>query len=83
MNTRDKSLRVVVEKWFGTDPAHRTRVTRSRRASARHWRFVRVESERPSGLLAIVFFRHRDGGWCVFPPSHLWPATGASAWLPG
>ena len=31
-------------------------------------RYVCVEASRASGVLAIFFFRHADGSWCVFPP---------------
>ncbi|WP_235205654.1 hypothetical protein [Cupriavidus sp. SK-4] len=30
--------------------------------------YVQVEVERPSGALCLMFFRHADGSWCVFPP---------------
>jgi hypothetical protein len=31
-------------------------------------RYVRVEAMHRSRPLAIIFFRHNDGSWCVFPP---------------
>ena len=37
-------------------------------------RCVRVETEQPGGLLSIVFFRHDDGSWNVFPPAMERPA---------
>jgi hypothetical protein len=69
MNTHERSLRVQVEKWLGADPASRTRVTRFSRTRLNQWRCVRVEVVRASGLLSLVFFRHDDGSWCVFPPA--------------
>ncbi|WP_234825198.1 hypothetical protein [Cupriavidus necator] len=30
--------------------------------------YVQVEVEQASGALSLLFFRHADGSWCVFPP---------------
>ncbi|CAG4926980.1 hypothetical protein [Paraburkholderia gardini] len=68
MNTRETSLRRLVERWFGPDPAMRARVTMFSHAQASRWRYVCVASGRPSGELSIFFFRHEDGSWSVFPP---------------
>ena len=35
---------------------------------ANHVRYVRVEALKPTGVLALFFFRHDDGSWQVFPP---------------
>jgi hypothetical protein len=40
-------------------------------------RYVCVEAARPAGSLAIFFFRHDDGSWCVFPPATVRPAMRA------
>ena len=69
MNRRERSLRVLVEKWLGTEGAKCARVTRFNHSAQKKWRYVCVETQRPSGTFAIVFFRHDDGSWCVFPPS--------------
>jgi hypothetical protein len=69
MNTSQRSLRLLVEKWLAPTPAMPVRVTRFSRTSANPRRYVRVEALRPAGLLTILFFRHDDGSWCVFPPS--------------
>jgi len=69
MNTGQMSLRLLVDKWLAPTPAMPVRVTRFSRTSSNHRRYVRVEALRPTGLLAILFFRHDDGSWCVFPPS--------------
>jgi hypothetical protein len=74
MSIRQGSLRSLVQKWLGTDPTHRTRVTRFSHTRAKRWRYVCVESARPSGAFSIVFFRHEDGSWCVFPPAIKRPA---------
>jgi hypothetical protein len=68
MRTVDRSLHVQVEKWLGSVSSLQTRVTRFSRSAQNPWRCVRVEALRGSGTLSIVFFRHDDGSWCVFPP---------------
>lgn len=68
MGTLDRSLHVQVEKWLGSVSSLQTRVTRFSRSRQNPWRCVRVEALRASGTLSIVFFRHDDGSWCVFPP---------------
>ncbi|MGF6780739.1 hypothetical protein [Paraburkholderia sp. GAS334] len=74
MSTRERSLRVLVERWLGRGAATHARVTRFSHSRRKLWRYVCVEAERPSGRLAIVFFRHDDGSWCVFPPEYKRPA---------
>ncbi|MFM0326896.1 hypothetical protein [Caballeronia glebae] len=74
MNSRERSLRVLVEKWLGGEGAKSARVTRFSRSARKQWRYVCVETERPSGTFAVVFFRHDDGSWCVFPPQKPRPA---------
>jgi hypothetical protein len=68
MNTGQMSLRLLVDKWLAPTPAMPVRVTRFSRTNSNRRRYVRVEAMRPTGLLAILFFRHDDGSWCVFPP---------------
>ncbi|AUT74545.1 hypothetical protein SAMN05446935_4852 [Burkholderia sp. YR290] len=68
MSFREGSLRSVVEKWFGAGSNARARVTRSRHIRCKQWRCVRVEATRSAGTLELIFFRHADGSWCVFPP---------------
>lgn len=81
MKVGERSLRVLVEKWLGLDCLERARVTRLRSTRRRALRCVRVEDARPSGALAILFFRHDDGSWCVFPPEGRRPALNAG-WSP-
>ena len=62
-----KRLRMVVEKWLAPTPAAPLRVTRiTSHADGRQG--VRVEVDGPRGTIGLVFFRHRDGAWYVFPP---------------
>lgn len=65
MNSQCKTLRFLVDKWCGNEDL---RITRPGRSRAMPWRMVRVELIRLSGAPAIVFFRHGDGSWCVYPP---------------
>ncbi|REG59319.1 hypothetical protein B0G80_2060 [Paraburkholderia sp. BL6669N2] len=68
MNTAEKSLRFLVEKWL--TPTSRTpmRVTRFSRTGSSRRRYVCVEAQRPEGPVTLFFFRHDDGTWHVFPP---------------
>jgi hypothetical protein len=68
MNTDDKSLHWLVDKWLAPSPAMPARVTQFSRTHCSQGRHVRVEASRPSGPLAIDFFRHDDGSWCGFRP---------------
>ncbi|SDI33567.1 hypothetical protein [Paraburkholderia phenazinium] len=68
MKSGEQSLRWLVEKWLApvATPVH---VTRARRTPASQTRSVRVETIRKDGPVAIFFFQHDDGAWCVFPPA--------------
>ena len=68
MNTQRASLRRIVDKWLAPTPAAPVRDIRLCRMQANHIRYVRVEALRPTGVLALFFFRHDDGSWQVFPP---------------
>jgi hypothetical protein len=65
----EQSLRFLVEKWLAPVPSKPVRVTAFSRTRADGTRYVRVETLSPDGLRALFFFRHRDGCWCVFPPT--------------
>ncbi|MFM0176671.1 hypothetical protein PQR33_46150 [Paraburkholderia sediminicola] len=69
MNSSEKSLRRLVEKWIGSSPPTQIRITRSGRTRPNQTRFVRVETSCTAGLRVFIFFRHGDGSWCVFPPA--------------
>lgn len=68
MNVAETSLRMLVEKWLALGTATPVRVTRFGRTRLNRMRCVCVEALRPEGLVAIFFFRHRDGAWRIFPP---------------
>ncbi|WP_238287660.1 MULTISPECIES: hypothetical protein [Caballeronia] len=78
MNTRETSLRRLVEKWLGPESEMRARVTLFSHSRASRWRYVCVASRRASGELSIFFFRHEDGSWSVFPPQARRPTMNAS-----
>jgi hypothetical protein len=77
MNTGDRSLRSVIEKWLSPNPATPVRVAEFSRTPSNRRRYVRVEAARPTGVLALFFFRHDDGTWCVFPSRAERPAMRA------
>ena len=68
MNTQRDSLRRIVDKWLAPTPGAPVREIRLCRMPANHTRYVRVEALRPTGVLALLFFRHDDGSWPGFPP---------------
>ena len=76
MSTVNQSLRWVIEKWFGADLSACIRLTRAGQSCQRQCRCVRVEAARQSGPFSILFFRHEDGSWYVFPPGGNRPAIG-------
>lgn len=65
----NRSLRFLVNDWFGK--GENLRVTRPVHSHKLPWRAVRVEAKRSSDTVAIVFFRHGDGSWCVYPPQRI------------
>lgn len=77
MYSGEKSLRVVVDKWFGPGAAMTVRVIEFSRTPADRRRYVRIGTLRPEGWLMIFFFRHDEGSWYVFPPKTDMPAMRA------
>jgi hypothetical protein len=71
MKSAEICLRSVVEKWFATAPV---RVTRFKWSGMGDSRSVRVEARSSSKAFSIVFFKHEDGAWRVFPPDGRRPA---------
>jgi len=69
MNSGEKSLRVLVDKWLAPTPATPARISQFSRTLLNRRRYVCVEVSRPTGSFAIFFFWHDDGSWCVFPPA--------------
>jgi hypothetical protein len=77
MKLGEQSLRLLVEKWLAPTAATPVHVTWSSRTHASQKRSVRAETIRPEGAVAIFFFRHDDGTWCVFPPAAWYPTMRA------
>jgi hypothetical protein len=64
MNT----LRPLVEKWLSLTATTPVRLSRFSCQASGQPRHVRIDAMRPEGAVAILFFRHPDGTWRVFPP---------------
>lgn len=73
MTIAEKSLRSAVEKWLAPDSTTAIRITPFNRTRANRWRYVHVDMQRLTNPIALLFFRHDDGTWCVFPPKALQP----------
>ncbi|MDS0859652.1 hypothetical protein NUV25_18260 [Burkholderia pseudomultivorans] len=69
MFTDNRPLRQLVDKWLVITPPVRGHVIEFGRITRKGWRFVRIGATRSDALFSIVFFRHDDGSWNVFPPS--------------
>jgi hypothetical protein len=74
MNGNYISLGALVDKWLAPSQSRPARVTCMGRLIATHGRYVRLEGCTSTRTLTIVFFRHDDGSWCVFPPARTSPA---------
>jgi hypothetical protein len=80
MNTAERSLRSLVEKWLTPTAATPFRVTRFSRAGFSRRRYVRVDAQRPEGSVGLFFFRHGDEhGRCSRPEPTVTVCAGASA----
>jgi hypothetical protein len=77
MQTAENSLHWAVDKWLAPTPARPARVVRLCRSHATGARYVCIEAMLPGGPIAIIFFRHDDGTWNVFPPQARRPAMSA------
>ena len=74
MNTRNKSLRSMIEKWVAPQFDNPIHLVRCGRGNSSGVRCVRVETIADAPALTIFFFRHNDGSWNVFPPELERPA---------
>jgi hypothetical protein len=77
MGSGEKCLRTLVGKWFGPSAVVKIRVVEFSRTRADRRRYVRIGGQRADGGLTIVFFRHDDGSWNVFPAKTSRPAMHA------
>ncbi|TDN70029.1 hypothetical protein B0G77_3476 [Paraburkholderia sp. BL10I2N1] len=73
MSLSEKSLRNLIDKWLAPTPASPVHLTRSRlsNTASGEARCVFARSSRLTGTvpLEIMFFRHDDGRWYVYPPA--------------
>ncbi|MFM0132352.1 hypothetical protein PQR09_31460 [Paraburkholderia sediminicola] len=60
----------MVDKWGRPAVPMTARVMEFSRTRPDRRRYVRVGTFRREACFAIVFFRHDDGSWNVFPPSN-------------
>ncbi|QCP51752.1 hypothetical protein FAZ95_12140 [Trinickia violacea] len=60
-------LRSLVERWLAPIHAAPVRISRFGDVGSGQRRHVRIEVLRPEGAVVILFFRHDDGTWHVFP----------------
>jgi hypothetical protein len=67
MHTDEKPLRALVDKWVGSGEAMTARVIEFSRTPSDRRRYVRVGALTREASFSIVFFRHDDGSWNVFP----------------
>ncbi|MBC8752418.1 hypothetical protein F6X42_40245 [Paraburkholderia sp. WC7.3b] len=67
-----RSLRDLVQHWLLADPHGCFRVSHVGRWGKA--RYVRVVADNAANSIAMFFFRHRDGRWCIFPPDPERPA---------
>jgi hypothetical protein len=68
MTTKEKSLRWLVEKWLAPTASTPVELIRCSHPNS-SGRCVLARQSGSARSLAIFFFRHEDGMWCVFPPS--------------
>ncbi|REG51026.1 hypothetical protein B0G80_7507 [Paraburkholderia sp. BL6669N2] len=73
MDASTNSLLAIVNNWLISNGAEPTRITPFWTGDARRGRAVRVEASRATGVIEILFFRHADGMWRVFPQEPLRP----------
>ncbi|VVE58001.1 hypothetical protein PTE30175_05165 [Pandoraea terrae] len=69
MLTEDRSLRSVVEKWFGRDSHSSLHLSRVMHSQLGRNHCLRVDLPHSGNFITVFFFRHDDGGWSVFPPA--------------
>jgi hypothetical protein len=73
MDAAKTSLRMQIEKWFGSVSRQALRITRISPSRGGCGRCVIVEAQ-PDDSRAIVFFRHGNGSWYVYPPKESHPS---------
>ena len=74
MDKQRKSLRLLIEQWFAPTSTRPVRLRRLGGMPSSRQHYVCVEVSCRARSLAILFFRHSDGTWHVFPPEAERPA---------
>lgn len=75
-----RSLKCLAHHWLAPGPSEPIRVREVRRkAGGVGSCVVRVEASKLAGNVEMLFFRHKDGFWYVFPPSNTHPCMSYSA----
>lgn len=69
MDGSNISLHSLVDKWLAPTLSMPARVTQFGRTVSTHFRYVRLEGGPATVPLTVIFFRHDDGSWRVFPPT--------------
>jgi hypothetical protein len=77
MQTAENSLHRAVEKWLAPSATRPARVVRLCRSNVTGSRYVCIEAPRAGGTVVILFFRHDDGSWNVFPQQTRRPSMSA------
>ncbi len=72
MASAGKSLRTMVQDWLAPDPTRGFRVSHYGRSI--RGRYVCVVAVKRVDPMVMLFYRHRDGKWYVFPPEPERPA---------
>ncbi|VXC74740.1 conserved hypothetical protein [Burkholderia sp. 8Y] len=78
MQAPASSLHSAVDKWLAPTATRPARVAQLCRSHITGMRYVRVEAWHGGELIGIIFFRHDDGTWNVFPPQARRPSMNAA-----
>ncbi|MGF6507894.1 ABC-type transporter MlaC component [Paraburkholderia sp. 32] len=80
MASTGKSLRQMVDHWLAPYEGERVKVAKFRNRRSTRERYVCIEASKPAGPVAMFFFRHDDGNWCIYPPRLEQPAMSLTPW---
>jgi len=74
MAATEHSLRELIEKWLGATSAGPMRILLMRRSRIGGTRCLHIQAQRSADTVTLLFFRHENGNWQVFPPEAAQPA---------
>ena len=75
------SLQQSIDKWFSPSQRDQIRVTRFRQRALGGQSGVIVRLMGAPDPIELLFFRHGDGTWCLFPANVARPTMSASTLL--